>query len=388
MIVNNEIGNLVRLGDYIEEVVSKVGTNNHIQISGINLEQGFIPTVADMTGIDKSKYKLVPSECFACNLMHIGRDVKIPIAYNDTYKNIAVSPAYYVFKIKGTEKNNILGYYLEMLLTRNEFGRLAWFHTDSSIRGNLLVSELCDIQIPLPDIAIQQELVDTYNGLKALAEQNEALSKPLTEACQAYIVDCKKKYPEVELVDYIDPCDERNRDGIYTLDDIRGVSTEKKFIDTKANLDGVSLNAYKVVHRDEFAYVSDTSRRGDKIALALNTTNNPVLISSIYTTFRSIDTKKLLPEYLYLILSREEFDRYSRFNSWGSARETFDWSELCRVRIPLQPPEVQQAIVDIYRCSEEAKKIATEAREKMKTLCPALVQRSINGKSDLRGLMA
>lgn len=94
------------------------------------------------------------------------------------------------------------------------------------------------------------------------------------------------------------------------------------------------MSAYKVVQKDEFAYVSDTSRRGDKIALGLNTTNNPVLISSIYTTFRTIDTKKLLPVYLYLYFTREEFDRYSRFNSWGSARETFDWSEFCRIQIP------------------------------------------------------
>lgn len=379
MSVSSEQSNLVRLGDYIEEVVFRVGENNHIEISGINLEQGFIPTVADMNGIDKSKYKLVPSDCFACNLMHIGRDVKIPIAYNNSDETIAVSPAYYIFKVKENEKDNILGYYLEMLLTRIEFGRLAWFHTDSSIRGNLLVSELNDILIPLPDIEVQQELVDTYNGLKALSEQNEALIKPLTEACQAYIVDCKKKYPEVELGEYIELCDERNSDGIYTLDDIRGISTEKKFIDTKANLEGVSLTAYKVVHKDEFAYVSDTSRRGDKIALALNTTDKPVLISSIYTTFRSIDTKKLLSEYLFILLSREEFDRLSRFNSWGSARETFDWTELCRVRIPLPPPEVQQAIVNLYNCAEEAKSIANKAREKMKTLCPALVQRAING---------
>ncbi|HNO47179.1 MAG: restriction endonuclease subunit S [Saprospiraceae bacterium] len=152
----------------------------------------------------------------------------------------------------------------------------------------------------------------------------------------------------VRLGDYIELCDERNNDGKYTLDEIRGISTEKKFIDTKANLDGVSLTAYKVVHKNEFAYVSDTSRRGDKIALALNTTNKPVLISSIYTTFRSIDTKELLPEYLYLFFSREEFDRFSRFNSWGSARETFDWSEFCRIQIPLPDLEIQQELVDTY----------------------------------------
>lgn len=103
MNVNSEFDNLVRLGDYIEEVVLKLGENCHIKISGINLEHGFIPTVADMTGIDKSKYKLVPVDCFACNLMHIGRDIKIPIAYN-TGKAIAVSPAYYVFKIRENKK--------------------------------------------------------------------------------------------------------------------------------------------------------------------------------------------------------------------------------------------------------------------------------------------
>jgi len=378
MIVSNEHSNLVRLGDYIEEVGLKLGENNNIEISGINLEHGFIPTVADMNGIDTSKYKLVPNGCFACNLMHIGRDIKIPIAYNDTDKVIAVSPAYYVFRIKESEKDNILGYYLEMLLTRNEFGRLTWFHTDSSIRGNLLVSELSDILIPLPDIDTQQELVDTYNGLKALAEQNQALIKPLTEACQAYIVDCKKKYPEVELGEYIEPCDERNSDGAYTLDNLRGISILKKLIPTKADMQDVSLSPYKLLKPKEFSYVSVTSRNGGKISLAINDSEDTFIVSSSYLVFRAIDAEKLLPEYIFLLLSREEFDRYSRFNSWGSARETFDWSELCRVRIPLPPPEVQQAIVNIYHCAEEAKKIATDAREKMKMLCPALVQRAKN----------
>lgn len=81
---------------------------------------------------------------------------------------------------------------------------------------------------------------------------------------------------------------------------------------------------------------------------------------------------------MHLILRSNEFDRYAIFNSWGSARETFDWSELCRVKIPLPPFEVQQSIVDLYKCLEEAKKIASEAREQLKTLCPALVQRAAN----------
>lgn len=184
----------------------------------------------------------------------------------------------------------------------------------------------------------------------------------------------------VSLGDYIEPCDERNNEGKYTLDDVRGISTDKKFIPTKANMDGVPLTSYKVVNSNEFVYVADTSRRGDKIALALNTTDAPILISSIYTAFRCKDSNKLLPEYLYLLLSRSEFDRYARFNSWGSARETLDWGELCRVQIPLPPVEVQQSGVNLYYCMEEAKKIASEAREKLKILCPALVQKAANSQ--------
>ena len=366
------------IGRFIKEVVKRLGDNTSISISGVNIEKGFIPTVANMAGVDTSKYKLVPYNHFACNLMHVGRDITIPIAYNNKTCDIAVSPAYYVFTIQEDALQGILPSYLEMLLTREEFGRLSWFHTDGSIRGNLPEQTFKEILVPVPDIEVQQELVDTYNGLKALAEQNEALIEPLSKACEAFIVDCKTKYPEVELGEYIELCDERNSDGKYTLDDVRGISTDKKFISTKANMDGVSLTSYKVVNPNEFAYVADTSRRGDKIALALNSTSSAVLISSIYTAFRSKDIDKLLPDYLYLILSRSEFDRYSRFNSWGSARETFDWSELCRVKIPLPPIEEQRSIVNIYTCLEEAKKIASEAREKLKTLCPALVQRAAN----------
>ena len=132
----------------------------------------------------------------------------------------------------------------------------------------------------------------------------------------------------------------------------------------------------KIFKPNEFCYVTVTSRNGGKISLALNNTSQTKIVSSSYVVFRSKDTDKLLPEYLFLMLNRPEFDRYSRFNSWGSARETFDWSEMERVQIPLPSVEVQQAIVDVYHCMENAKQIAATAREKLKTLCPALVQRA------------
>ena len=152
----------------------------------------------------------------------------------------------------------------------------------------------------------------------------------------------------VHLGDYIELCDERNSEGKFSLDDVRGISILKKLIPTKADMKDVVLSPYKLLKPREFSYVTVTSRNGGKISLAMNDTDSTYIVSSSYINFRSKDYSVLLPEYLYLLLSREEFDRYSRFNSWGSARETFDWEELCRVEIPLPSIEVQQELVDTY----------------------------------------
>lgn len=152
-----------------------------------------------------------------------------------------------------------------------------------------------------------------------------------------------------KLSDLIELCDTRNCDSKYILEDIRGISTGKQFIDTKANMDGVSLSSYKVVDSQEFAYVADTSRRGEKIAIAFNNTEKAIIISSIYTVFRISRRDILNSDYLFMYFNRPEFDRYSRFNSWGSARETFDWDTMCDIDIELPDLPKQQKYVDIYK---------------------------------------
>lgn len=167
----------------------------------------------------------------------------------------------------------------------------------------------------------------------------------------------------------IELCDVRNYDGIYTLDDIRGISTGKEFIETKANMDGVSLSSYKVVDCQEFAYVADTSRRGDKIAIAFNTGKKPVLISSIYTVFRVADKDRLLSDYLFMFFNRPEFDRYARFNSWGSARETFDWDTMCDIDIELPDLPTQQKYVDIYKAMVANQRSYERGLEDLRIIC-------------------
>ncbi|MBB6274971.1 restriction endonuclease subunit S [Porphyromonas circumdentaria] len=370
MTAKNKTAPRVRLGDYIEECDERNTEGKYTldDVRGISIEKKLIFTKANMDGITLEPYKLLKPLEFGYVTVTSRNGDKITLAINREKKTFLVSSSYKVFKAK----SKLLPEYLYLLLSRGEFDRYARFNSWGSARETFDWEEMCRINIPLPSIEVQQEVVDTYTGLKRLAEENEALIAPLTEASQAFIVDCQKKYPTVELGKYIEECDERNTEGKYTLDDVRGISTDKKFISTKANMDGVSLTSYKEVNPSGFVYVADTSRRGDKIALAHNSTEQSLLVSSVYTVFKTKDG--LLPEYLYLLLSRGEFDRYARFNSWGSARETFDWTELCRVSIALPPPEVQQSIVNLYHYIEEAKKIACEARAQLQTLCPALIQ--------------
>ena len=172
----------------------------------------------------------------------------------------------------------------------------------------------------------------------------------------------------------IEPCDERNYDGIYTLDDIKGISTGKEFIDTKANMDGVSLSSYKVVKNQEFAYVADTSRRGEKIAIAFNDAGKAVLISSIYTVFRVSKSNLLSSDYLFMYFNRPEFDRYARFNSWGSARETFDWDTMCDIDIELPDLPTQQKYVDIYKAMVANQQSYERGLEDLKLVCDGYIE--------------
>lgn len=366
----------VRLGNYIEQCDERAGDNYTLDdVVGISTDKKLIATKANMDGVSLNSYKVVKPFEFAYVADTSRRGDKIALALNSTAKPVLISSIYTSFRCK--DKEELMPEYLFMLLNRTEFDRYARFNSWGSARETFDWSELCRVQIPLPSPEVQQELVDTYNGIKEIAEQNEALYQRLSIACHAYIVDCRAKYEPVALGEYIEQCDERAGSN-YTIDDVIGISNLKTLMPTKADMKGVSLAPYKLLKSNEFCYVTVTSRNGGKISLAMNSSDKTHIVSSSYIVFRCKDEKELLPEFLFMMINRTEFDRYARFNSWGSARETFDWSEICRVEIPLPDPKVQKAIVELFNCADRAKKIAAEARERLKTLCPALVQRAAN----------
>ena len=149
------------------------------------------------------------------------------------------------------------------------------------------------------------------------------------------------------LGEFIRQVDIRNTEG--KEDNLLGVSVQKQFIPSIANTVGTDFTKYKVVKKGQFAYIPDTSRRGDKIAIALLQDYEEGLVSNVYTVFEVIDEEKLLPEYLMLWFSRPEFDRYARFKSHGSVREVMDWDEMCKVELPVPSIEKQRNIVKAYK---------------------------------------
>lgn len=150
-----------------------------------------------------------------------------------------------------------------------------------------------------------------------------------------------------QLGQFIRQVDVRNAAG--KEENLLGVSVQKTFIPSIANTVGTDFTKYKVVRRGQFTYIPDTSRRGDKIGIALLSDCDEGLVSNVYTTFEIIDKNELLPEYLMLWFSRPEFDRYARFKSHGSVREVMDWDEMCKVQLPVPPISVQRDIVKAYQ---------------------------------------
>lgn len=344
-------------------------------VKGISIQKVFIETKADMNGVSLRPYKLVKQNDFAYVTVTSRNGEKITIAHNDTCDTYIVSSSYSVFRVRDT--NKLLTDYLFMYFKRPEFDRFSRFNSWGSARETFSWEEMCDIKIDLPPIGIQQKYVNVYNAMLENQKSYERGLEDLKLTCDAYIDELRSELELKKLGDFISLCDTKNEDLKYGVDSVRGISNEKRFMDTKANMDGVSLKPYALVKPDEFAYVSVTSRNGGKISLARNDSDDTYICSSSYIVFKVNDTSVLLPEYLSMLFGRDEFNRYSRFNSWGSARETFDWSEMCDVRIPIPDIRIQQDIVNIYHAYNTRKSINERLKAQMKEICPILIQGSI-----------
>ena len=368
-----------KLGDLIQESFRK-NVDCLFDISyvrGISNNKQITNTKADVDDTVIQKFYIVNPGEFVYNPRTTRMGNKVGLGYNDTNTPLLFSFNNIAFYIKESAKGIILPEYLYMYFNRTEFDRYAMTNGWGSATELFSMSEMCDIDIDLPPLPIQQKYVDIYNAMLANQQSYERGLEDLKLVCDAYIDDLRKKLSRRKLGSYISMCENKNDDLVYGIDAVRGVSIEKKFIETKANMEGVSLKPYAIVNPNEFAYVTVTSRNGEKISLARNNSNDIYICSSSYIVFKINNTRELLPEYLSLLFERSEFNRYSRFNSWGSARETFDWEEMCDVRIPVPDIEIQQDIVNIFEAYNTRKDINEKLKAQIRDICPILIKGSI-----------
>ncbi|BCG16220.1 restriction endonuclease subunit S [Vibrio parahaemolyticus] len=172
-----------RIGDYVTQIKLKNTDGSISSLKGININKHFMPSVANINGTDLSKYRVVTKNQFAFNPMHVGRDEVLPISMLEDDEPIIVSPAYVVFEVKDEEE--LLPAYLMMWCRRSEFDRNAWFMTDNSVRGGFSWADFCDMELPIPSIEKQREIVREYNVVNDRIALNEQLTQKLEDTAQA-----------------------------------------------------------------------------------------------------------------------------------------------------------------------------------------------------------
>ncbi|MCI6283138.1 hypothetical protein [Selenomonas sp.] len=349
------------------------GTYLANDVKGMTITKEIIPTKADVKKTDLKKFWVIHPNDFIYNPRTHGK--KIGFGFNDSNESFIISWNNTGFHVRKDKKDIVLPEYLFMHFNRPEWDREACYRSWGTSTEVFSWDSLCDMKITLPAIDAQRKAVAIYRGLKDNLATQEVGLADLKLTCDGYLDVLRHRLPPTKIGPYLRLSDIRNEHQLG-LASVRGISTEKKLIETKANMSGISLANYKELQPRQFVYVADTSRRGDKVAIALNDSDETYLVSSIYTTFCTDETK-LLPEYLMLMFHRSEFDRYARFHSWGSARETFDWSELCETEMPLPTMKVQRAVAALFRTYIERQRIADALRQQLKDICPILVRGAV-----------
>lgn len=355
--------------DYIklaEEKNSNLITTN---LLGINITKNFMPSVANISGVDLSKYKLIRKNQFSTNIMHVGRDERLPVALYKDEKPSIVSPAYKVFEV--VDEEEVLPDYLMMLFQRPEFDRLTWYYCDSSVRGGLEWDRFCEIELPIPSINEQKKYVAIYQGLLNNQKTYAQSLDDLQLICDGYIENLIKTEEPNRLGDNIEKLTEKNKDDKY--DSVIGISERKEFRPPAGKVNKENLSNHLIVKENEFAYIPRMNPF-KPLAVALSHYDYPVLVSPSYEAFKIKDTDILIPEFLFLFLKRANFDRYAAFHAWSSTRDTFDWPDMCEVKVPIPDIKIQDAIVKIYHTLETRKRINEQLKNSIKPLCPILMK--------------
>ena len=365
-----------KLGELIElsEEKNSEGLYGIDNVRGISNAKEIMSTKADVDENVIRKFYIVNPNQFIYNPRTTRMGDKVGLAYNNTHKPLLFSFNNIAFKIKDSAKEQILPLYLYMYYNRSEFDRYAITNSWGSATELFSFEEMCDIDITLPPIDIQRKYVDVYLALQNNLAAYQSKVEELKLVCDGYIEELRRKMPCKKIGEYIVESSTKNSDN--KIKEVRSVSVTKEFKLTNAKVNKNELRNYLIVRPKEIAFVQTTGNE-KVLAFAYNDYDYPVVVSSVDKVFGSKDEDTLDLQYLSLFLIRKEFDRYARFNSWGSAREVFTMDDMNDVEIPIPDISVQREIVNIHKCYIERQRIAEALKEQLKNICPVLIRVSL-----------
>lgn len=367
-----------KLGLYIEQSDARNtdGQYGEEAVVGLSTQKQMIKTKADLSGVNLTSYKLMPPGAFAYVPDTSRRGDKVSLAFNSTEDTYLVSSISVVFSVK---KNcGLLSDYLFMYFNRPEFDRYARFNSWGSARETFSWEDMCDIDIELPSIEIQQKYVDIYNAMLANQRSYEQGLEDLKQAVFAEIDIIKHSARRIPVGKLLEEIDVRNTDG--TVTNVQGINIEKQFMPSVADTASVNLRNYKVVRNGQFAYSSMQTGRDECIRIALYDKDDPILISPAYSVLQVKDSAAVA-EYIMLWFTRPETDRYGWFASDASVRANLDLDRFYEIQIPLPDTAKQQAIANIYIAYMLRREINEQLKAQIKDICPSLIKGSIEEAS-------
>ena len=253
---------------------------------------------------------------------------------------------------------------------------MGWFYSDSSIRSNLDWDRFCEMELSLPPIDVQKKYVDIYLAMLANQRAYEQGLDDLKLVCDAYIEDLRRKMPSEEIGKYLQECDQKNNDLSVTL--TQGVDVNMQFIPAKR--EATDKASTKIVYPGQFAFNKVVKSNGTKLPFAIRR-GEACIVSGSYQVFEVKDKERFLPEYLMLWMQRTETQRFCGYNGWGSTRDVFPFTELCKLKFPIPPIEVQKSIAELYKVYNQRKEINEKLKAQIKDICPILIKGSLQGEN-------
>lgn len=348
-------------------------------VKGISIQKIFIETKADMKDVSLNPYKLVQPDNFAYVTVTSRNGEKITLAHNTTVNTYIVSSSYIVFKVNRTDL--LSSDFLYIYFNRPEFDRYSRFNSWGSARETFSWDDMCDMDIDLPPLAIQQKYVDVYNAMVANQKAYERGLDDLKFSFEALIDNYKHKSEKKAVGQLLQEVDNRNKGGLVT--DVQGINITKKFMPSVANTNGVDLSKYKLVQKGQFAFSGMQTGRDECIRIALFDKEEPIVISPAYCVLEVKD-KDILAEYIMMWFSRKEVDRLGWFMSDASIRTNLDMDRFYEIEIPVPDIGIQQAIVEIYNAYNVRRAINEKLKAQIKDICPILIKGSLeDGRNEL-----